>query len=346
MNTVGYVSVTGNEETEHPDAIAAQEALVEEFARRAGLELVKVYKDTGLGRGARAAATRGGLIQLLDDSTNGSFTTILVSERRRIRRDEEVDFDVCGELRELGKQLIVIAETPDPRPIAAAVKRAAVEAAAVAAAQAEANAGRDWSDEKGTASQRSCGALGTVDGRRTDGRGEKTRAKRSLRAQSGPAPYGYYREPVDGRRGRSRLVLEPREAEVVRLIFREYLRKRSMKKLIEFLEGRSITTRRGRRWSRAAIAWILKNDTYLGKVHAGGDRYRGTHEPIIAPIIFNKVQQLLRKNNKRKNEPKTPKKAKTPAAAAIEKAKAPKPATETETVSPRTPSGRLQLSAV
>lgn len=112
--------------------------------------------------------------------------------------------------------------------------------------------------------------------------------------QSGPAPYGY-------KRGKdAELLIDEAEAEMVRFIFREYLRLRSMKKLIELLDAHGRKTRRNCAWSRAGISWILKNNTYVGRVHFGEVKGRGIHKPIVAHIIFNKAQMLIRKNDKRR----------------------------------------------
>lgn len=137
-------------------------------------------------------------------------------------------------------------------------------------------------------------------------RGREEGARRG-KHQSGTAPYGYIRDY--SKRGRLPkgeaaakgvpLVIQPEEAEIVRLIFRLYLRHRSMKKVIEILQARGLRTRRSKEWSRAGISWILKNDTYLGRVHFGTIRTRGEHEAIIAPIVYYKAQKLIRKNDKR-----------------------------------------------
>lgn len=124
---------------------------------------------------------------------------------------------------------------------------------------------------------------------------------RAGRVQSGPCPFGYRRDYSrrNKRVGAPILVVHEPEAEIVRLIFREYLRLRSMKKLIKLLEDLGHGSRRGKRWSRAGIAWILKNDTYRGRVHFGAIRTRGEHEAIVAPIVFNKAQALILANDKR-----------------------------------------------
>lgn len=135
-------------------------------------------------------------------------------------------------------------------------------------------------------------------------RGREDGARRG-KHQSGTAPFGYVRDYSPRPRadrledGGVPLVVEPGEADIVRMIFRLYLKTRSMKKVIELLHERGLRTRRGKEWSRAGISWILKNDTYLGRVHFGAIRTKGQHEAIIAPIVFYKVQKLIRKNDKR-----------------------------------------------
>ena len=123
---------------------------------------------------------------------------------------------------------------------------------------------------------------------------------RSGKHQSGPAPFGYRRDA-----DRS-IKINEQEAEVVRFIFNEYLRVRSMKRLIELLAERSWRTRRGKAWSRAGISWILRNDTYVGRVHFGDIHTAGRHDPIVSQIIFNKARRLIRENDKRTRAMATP----------------------------------------
>lgn len=113
---------------------------------------------------------------------------------------------------------------------------------------------------------------------------------------SGPAPYGYRR----GKPGtKDTLTPHPEEAELVRRIFRLYLSLRSIRKITNLLRDEGLRTRRKKRWSIAGVAWILKNDTYIGRVHFGEIRAKGQHPPIVAPIVFNNAQALMRKNNLR-----------------------------------------------
>ncbi len=113
---------------------------------------------------------------------------------------------------------------------------------------------------------------------------------------TGPAPYGYRR----GREGEPPLVVDDREAEVVRMIFREYLRTRSTGKVVSYLHARGIFTRKGNKWSRQAIAIIISNRTYRGRVSYGEVEAQGLHDPIIEPALFYKANALKERKRRKK----------------------------------------------
>lgn len=105
---------------------------------------------------------------------------------------------------------------------------------------------------------------------------------------TGPAPYGYRR----GKEGEKPLLVDDREAEVVRMVFREYLNQKSTGKVVNFLHSKGIFTRKGNKWSRQAIAIILSNRTYRGRVSYGDVETQGLHDPIIEPALFYKANAL------------------------------------------------------
>lgn len=114
---------------------------------------------------------------------------------------------------------------------------------------------------------------------------------------AGPAPYGYQRdydhEPFP------LLVPHPEEALVVKTIFREYLNLRSMARLAKWLDEEGYRTRRGSKFSRAGVSWILKNKVYVGRVKIGEVDAKGTHEGLVSWVSFNRAKNLMRENNKR-----------------------------------------------
>jgi hypothetical protein len=116
---------------------------------------------------------------------------------------------------------------------------------------------------------------------------------------TGPAPYGYRRGTVDERP----LEIDDREAEVVRIIFREYLRTKSTGKVVQYLQSKNIMTRKSNNWSRQAIAIILSNRTYRGRVSYGEVETQGLHPAIIEPALYYKANSIRkRKQRKTKSE--------------------------------------------
>ena len=113
---------------------------------------------------------------------------------------------------------------------------------------------------------------------------------------TGPAPYGYRRDQ-DG--GGAPLVIDDREAEIVRAIFREYLQSRSTGKVVSYLHSRGILTRKGNKWSRQAIAIILSNRTYRGRVTYGDIETQGVHDSIVEPAMFYKANALKERKRRR-----------------------------------------------
>jgi len=131
-------------------------------------------------------------------------------------------------------------------------------------------------------------------------RGQLTSVQQG-RYGTGPAPYGYRR----GREGEKPLMVDDREAEVVRIIFREYLNTRSTGKVVNYLHTKAIFTRKGNKWSRQAIAIILSNRTYRGRVSYGGIETEGLHEPIIEPALFYKANALRERKRRARTRRKS-----------------------------------------
>ena len=115
--------------------------------------------------------------------------------------------------------------------------------------------------------------------------------------QSGPVPYGY-RSGRCIESGRKLIVSVQRHAEIVQFIFHEYLRLKSLRLLSILMKELGIKTQRGAQWSRAGLAWVLKNKVYVGIVCYAGIESKGHHQGLVSHQKFDRVQVLLRKNNK------------------------------------------------
>src|SRR5438552_16319423 len=112
----------------------------------------------------------------------------------------------------------------------------------------------------------------------------------------GPVPLGY--AAMD-----KKIVVVPAEAEVVRMIFAQYLQLGSIRAVAEELDRQGIRSK-GRRLSNGrsvggghfgvgALAYLLKNRFYIGEVVYRGEIYRAEHEPILQPTLFVAAQSKL-----------------------------------------------------
>ncbi len=122
---------------------------------------------------------------------------------------------------------------------------------------------------------------------------ERTRDKLLERAEKGfwnggLAPYGYKRE-------NKKLVINQREAEIIRLIFETYLETGLINKVYDFLKEKNIKNRQGKIFSKSFLALILRNITYTGKVKYAGQIYQGIHQPIISQELFELAQKTHKK---------------------------------------------------
>src|SRR5258708_26937677 len=123
-----------------------------------------------------------------------------------------------------------------------------------------------------------------------------TASKRKGMRMGGPVPLGYDVE-------NKRLVVNPEEADRVRIIFRRYLELGCLTKLARDLRERGIQTkvthrgdgslRGGIPFTKGPLAYLLKNRVYVGEIVHKGQYYPGEHAPIIERELFDAVQQAL-----------------------------------------------------
>lgn len=113
---------------------------------------------------------------------------------------------------------------------------------------------------------------------------------------------------VDRTGSSPRLVVNPREADRVREIFRLYLEKGSLQPVVTDLTRRGWHNKRritrkgevkgGRPFDKGSLYVLLTNPIVTGKIVHKGQVYDGEHEAIIDPAVFDKVQHQLRENGR------------------------------------------------
>ena len=111
----------------------------------------------------------------------------------------------------------------------------------------------------------------------------------------------------------SKLQVNEEEAVRVRAIFDLYLQHRSLLPVVQELERRGWvnkhwTTRKGRErggklFTRTNLYQLLTNVAYSGKVRHKHEVYDGEHQGIVAPEVWQQVQELLHRNGGTRSAP-------------------------------------------
>lgn len=102
----------------------------------------------------------------------------------------------------------------------------------------------------------------------------------------GLAPYGY-------RYQNGKTLPFPPEADVVKAIFKDFLRGSTIRTIAGELNLRGIPAKQGGRWHPSAVHSILRNSLYTGFLHRKGFVRRGDHRPLVDFDIYREAQFVL-----------------------------------------------------
>ena len=128
-------------------------------------------------------------------------------------------------------------------------------------------------------------------------------AKRKGKFTGGTPPLGYDVDPE-----KTRLVVNPDEARLVRHIFKRFAEIGSPLTVADELNKKGMTTkawmtkngtfREGKPWNKMHIYRVLYNRTYLGEVIHKDKTYPGEHEAIVTRELWERAHSVI-ENNKR-----------------------------------------------
>ncbi len=106
-----------------------------------------------------------------------------------------------------------------------------------------------------------------------------------------------------------RIVIDQREAETVRYIFRQYLELGCVRLLKEDLDRRGVLSKRrtsktgvesgGHPFSRGALYALLSNPIYVGEIRHKNLRHPGQHRAIVDRAVWERTQQQLQEHRVR-----------------------------------------------
>lgn len=118
----------------------------------------------------------------------------------------------------------------------------------------------------------------------------------------GPIPLGYDLKDRN-------LLINEKEASLVRKIYETYLKVRSVVKLIEILNSDGDKTKAGNNFTRGMLYTLLASPLYIGKLKHKNQIYEGGQKPIVSLEAWSAAQELLANNAVEPRGKKKPKQA-------------------------------------
>ncbi len=230
---VGYCRVSTDNQKEE-GTIEIQEKSLKGYVEKNSYELVKVFKDNGISGGSELE-NRPGLVELFNYiENNKEIEGVLIFKLDRLARDLYIQEHLIKKLEELNKKLISIKEphldSKDPMRKAFRQFMGIVSELEKAFITMRLSGGRINKAQKG-------GYAG------------------------GATALGYNTK-------NKKLIIDEKQAEVIRMIFKMKRYKRmGLRKIARELNEKGAPTARGGKWYAGTIKYILENPLYKGIAH-------------------------------------------------------------------------------
>ncbi|NQU73950.1 MAG: recombinase family protein [Candidatus Omnitrophica bacterium] len=252
----GYVRVSTVNQVEKGDGLEIQRRKISEYCKDKGIALKTIYEDAGI---SGAVKDRAGLLRLLKDCEKGFIKRVIICKQDRLSRELTTAIWIETQFKKYDIELNSVID-PDydmDDPLQKAFKRIADVFAEL---------------EKDV-----------IAARLKDGR--INNAKNGERAV-GAVPFSY-------RLVNDKLEVNPDEARWVVKIFKWVTKGYTYTKIIGILNKRGVVTRRGNKFSIAALRYIITNQIYFGMINFDGVCSKGTHAPIISKRQFLRTQRAM-----------------------------------------------------
>jgi hypothetical protein len=136
-------------------------------------------------------------------------------------------------------------------------------------------------------------------------------ARKKGRWTGGLPPLGY---DIDG--VNKKIVINPKEAETIRLMFDLYIQEKSLRTVARLLNEKGLSTKprvyKGKpsgaiKFKNTNIQWMIRNWIYAGKVSYQGQVYEGLHEAIVSEETFRTANEILTGNKRERGTSKNTK---------------------------------------
>lgn len=264
MKTYGYARVSTGTQAEKGYGLDAQQAEIKKHCNINGLSLDRIFVDAGISGAIKdtdddeAITKREALMELLAVIEEGD--RIVVLNTSRLWRSDNTKVLIR---RELMKKKVVLISIEQP----------AYDLYTINPNDRLVSGLMELLDEW----ERLSIALKLARGRTVKAKGGDKPA--------GNCPLGYNYAP-----DKKSIVVIEEEAKIVRQIFTEAQKGRSLQQIADYLNAQGLTSRRGTSWSSGTVARIVHNEFYIGLLYHQGKPIKGNHEPIISKVQFGKAQ--------------------------------------------------------
>lgn len=269
----GYIRVSTERQVEGY-SIEGQITQIEQYCQFNGYELVDIYADRGI---SGKSMNRPELQHMLNDAKNGKLDCVMVYKTNRLARNTS---DLLTIVEELHRQNVEFFSLSERMEVKNSTGKLMLQILA------------SFSEfERNTILEN----IYT---------GQYQRALEGY--YQGNLPLGYNNIPDN----KKELMINQHEANIVKYIFESYAKGHGYRKIANALNHKGYVTKKGNPFSTSAIAYILSNPFYIGKIQFAkykdwNEKRRkglnnnpvvadGKHSPIISQELWDKVHSRMK----------------------------------------------------
>lgn len=259
MNAVVYARFSSHRQGEQ--SIEGQVAEAERFAALHDLKIVHVYADRAqTGRNDN----REQFQQMLADAAKHAFDALIVWKTDRIGRNKEEIALNKYHLKKNGVKIYYVAEAIPDTPEGIILESVIEGMAAYYSEQLSQNVRRGM---RASAMKAQC--------------------------TGGTRPLGYTTDE------NKKFIIDPKHAPTVKLVFDLYAQGKTVTQIVNELNARGLRTLKGKPFTHNSLHRMLKNKKYIGVYSYNNEVcIENAIPPIVDTETFNKVQELLKYNQK------------------------------------------------
>ncbi|MCH4412437.1 cassette chromosome recombinase CcrB [Staphylococcus haemolyticus] len=269
----GYIRVSTERQVEGY-SIEGQITQIEQYCQFNSYELVDIYADRGI---SGKSMNRPELQRMLNDAKNGKLDCVMVYKTNRLARNTS---DLLTIVEELHRQNVEFFSLSERMEVKNSTGKLMLQILA------------SFSEfERNTILENIYN-------------GQHQRALEGY--YQGNLPLGYNNIPDN----KKELMINQHEANIVKYIFASYAKGHGYRKIANALNHKGYVTKKGNPFSTSAIAYILSNPFYIGKIQFAkykdwNEKRRkglndnpvvadGKHSPIISQELWDKVHSRMK----------------------------------------------------